>query len=677
MAIDFRNSPFGTVAKPITIPSSTKVIFVADLFAEDYVGGAELTSESLITSSPHELFKLKCSQLTEKLLTENLEKFWVFGNFTSLDPQLIPLIVTQLKYSVVEYDYKYCKFRSPEKHKEQQGVVCDCHNTPTGKLVADFLQSACVTWWMSEKQKQKHTTLFPTLESPHSLVLSSVFDKVTLAYISKIREANLITPKKGWIVLGSNSWIKGTEQAIKWCIDNNKEYEVVSNLPYNELLDKLATAEGLVYLPLGGDTCPRLVIEAKLLGRKLHINENVQHAKEEWFATDNIPEIEGYLYATPKLFWDTLSEHIESASKQPTISGYVTTYNCVKQQYPIRKCIESMLQFCDEVCVVDGGSTDDTLNVLAGLVYKGIDVQTCEDMYVWVQLSKASGESEVLFPDEFRGFKRDSRFNVKVVFRDWSSKREAIFDGEQKAVARNMCTKEFCWQMDSDEVVHPDDAKKIPILCRALRNQPQGALVIALPVVEYWGGTDKVRIDITPWKWRLSKNHPDLTHGIPSDLRYTDTNGLVWASTGTDGCDMITKSTGERVPFVSFYNEQVDAARKAALSGNTQALLAYEGWYNQIIENVPCVYHFSWYDLPRKIRLYRDFWTKHWCQITGKDYVDSAETNMMFDVPWSQVTEEMIEHRAKELKDMGGWIWHRKWDGYKTPWIKVNRNLEL
>ena len=51
---------------------------------------------------------------------------------------------------------------------------------------------------------------------------------------------------------------------------------------------------------------------------------------------------------------------------------------------------------------------------------------------------------------------------------------------------------------------------------------------------------------------------------------------------------------------------------------------------------------------------------------------DTAETNMMFDLPWSQVTEEMIDARAAELKEgTGGWIWHRKWTGENVPHITV------
>ena len=43
-----------------------------------------------------------------------------------------------------------------------------------------------------------------------------------------------------------------------------------------------------------------------------------------------------------------------------TISGYTTTYNCLKEDYPFLESIQSMLGFCDEVVVVDGCSDDGT-----------------------------------------------------------------------------------------------------------------------------------------------------------------------------------------------------------------------------------------------------------------------------------------------------------------------------
>lgn len=655
---DFNSNVFG--GKPaLQIPASAKVVFVSDMFADEYAGGAELTSQALIDSSPFEVFKLHSRDVSLSLLQQGVDKFWIFGNFTQMNAQLIPSIVGNVRYSILEYDYKYCKARSPEKHFDLEHTACDCHNQMNGKIISAFFYGSMHIWWMSEKQRDRYITLFPFLAERDNTVLSSVFDDTTLAFIKSLRSKQSDQERKGWIVLGSNSWIKGADAAKHWCDENGKECEVVWNVPYNQLLEKLSKAEGFVYLPLGGDTCPRMVIEAKLLGCKLHLNDFVQHKNEEWFTTDNPQEIEEYLYTARKTFWSGITA---AMNYKATISGYTTTFNCVKQQYPFEQCIQSMLQFCDEVCVVDGGSSDETLHRLAALAYPSLSFAQKVDFEVLSPSWASLGNYE--FPDEHQGIKKDPRIRVKVVLRDWNHPRFAVFDGQQKAEARAMCTKDFCWQMDSDEVVHEDDAVRIPELCRSM---PQGADVLSLPVIEFWGGPDKVRLDTQPWKWRLSRNKPNITHGIPGELRRTDENGDLYATEGTDGCDMIDRETLERLPHISFYTQDVENARRVAMLGNPQAKKEYEQWFNAVANGLPGVFHYSWYDLPRKIRLYRDYWTKHWNSLYGKSLEDTAENNMMFDVPWSQVTEEMIEERAKLMKaKLGGWIWHRKWDGVTT-----------
>jgi len=605
------------------------------MFTSDYVGGAELTTDALIDESPVKVQRLHSKDVNLSALNSGADKMWVFGNFAALNPELIPSIVSNLKYCVLEYDYKYCRARSPEKHAAATGSPCDCHEQMNGKLISAFYYGAKGLFWMSQKQKERYLRLFPFLAEKDNVVLSSVFSKNTLGVINRLRAAK--GPKSGWIVLGSDSWVKGAEAAKKWCIDNNKDYQVLWNIPYEQMLAKMAAAEGFVYLPAGADTCPRMVIEAKLLGCQVVLNDNVQHKDEEWFDTDDISSISEYLYTAPALFWRSI---LKIEERKPTISGYTTTYNCVDQGYPFEESIRSMLQFCDEVCVVDGGSTDRTYHVLSALA------------------EEVNTDSEKL--------------KIKIVPRDWDHPRFAVFDGMQKAEARKMCTKDFCWQMDSDEIVHEDDAAKVPELCSKL---PKGADILALPVIEYWGGPEKVRLDVQPWKWRLSKNSPHITHGIPADLRQTDSEGNVYAREGTDGCDMIHASTGERLPHVTFHSTDAESARQAACQGIQAAQVWYGNWFNSVINSLPGVHHYSWYDLPRKIRTYKNYWTKHWLSLYGKSVDDTADNNMMFDLPWSEVTDEMIEARAKEMKEkLGGWIWHRKWNGSPTPHITVNRN---
>ncbi len=631
------------------------------MFISDYVGGAELTTEALISASPFEVFKLHAKDVSMELLKQGIDKFWIFGNFATMNPNLIPSIVANLKYSIVEYDYKFCKARSPEKHHIETGSPCDCADNTTGKMVSAFYFGSMGLWWMSEKQKQIYLQTFPFLAEKDNIVLSSVFDKTTLGAIKNLRAISFGKERNGWIVLGSNSWVKGADLAEEWCKDNGKNYEVVWNVPYDQLLTKLAFAEGFVYLPKGGDTCPRMVIEAKLLGCKLELNENVQHKDEEWFTTNDLEDIEGYLFSTPGLFWNGIKQMM---NYRPKISGYTTAYNCVKAEYPFVQCIESMLQFCDEVCIVDGGSTDGTWEMLIDLVMrsKGITLSSLseEARLSTIECSKAGASSE------------DKKLRIKQVKRDWSYKRHPIFDGMQKAEARTMCQYDFCWQMDSDEIVHEDDVTKIHELAR---NMPKSIDIIALPVIEYWGSSEKVRMDIQPWKWRLSRNNPDITHGIPVELRKTDEDGQPYALPGTDGCDMISKTTGERIQFIGFYTAEIDNVRKIGMAGDENARKQYESWFNHVVSQLPPVFHYSWFDLSRKVRLYRDYWQNHWAALWNQDTTDTAKNNMMFGIPWANVTDEMIADRTKQMKEkLGGWIWHRPWDGITTtPHITCSR----
>jgi len=612
------------------IPDDCEVVFVADFFAEDLVGGAELTTEALIQSSPFKVFKIRSRDVTMQSLEKGHHKFWIFGNWAGLDKNLIPSIVTNMKYSILEYDYKFCKYRSPEKHQAATGVQCDCENDAVGKITSAFYLGAKNLWWMSEKQQARYLKKFPFLAEKQQIVLSSVFSEDFWVALKSIRETQSEN-RSGWIVLGSASWIKGTDDAVAWCKSQGHSYEVVQSLSPVDFLKKLSTAEGLVYLPKGGDTCPRMVIEAKLLGCKLHLNDYVEHATEEWFSSSDPLETESYLYAARETFWNGIKSSMEW---KPTISGYTTVRNCISQEYPWEKTIESMLGFCDEVVVLDGGSTDGT----------------------WERLQELAKDNEKIVARQF--------------VRDWESRRFAVFDGAQKAEARKLCTKEFCWQMDSDEILPPTDWEKVRNICTTLH---PAADLVCLPVIEYWGSKEKVRLDITPWKWRLSRNKSYITHGIPAHLRATDEMGELYAKPGTDGCDYVHAETGEIIPFIGFYDQNAHEARVKALSGDKTALQAYQKWFNAVVVGLPSVRHFSWFDIERKIRTYSAYWQRHWESLYNIRQEDTAENNMFFDKPWSEVTDTEISDLAVRLaKETGGHIFHSKVNWSKpTPHLRI------
>lgn len=318
------------------------------------------------------------------------------------------------------------------------------------------------------------------------------------------------------------------------------------------------------------------------------------------------------------------------------LSGYTTTYNCIKSEYPWKDSIESLLGFCDEVIVLDGGSDDGTW----------------EELLSWANI--------------------EDKLVVNQNIIDWKDERFAYqSDGVQKAKARSLCSGEWCWQSDVDEIVKSKDFEKIKSLIETL---PENLDILCLPVIEYWGNKGKVRVDVNPWKWRLSRNKSYITHGIPASHRRYDEKGRIFAAEGTDGCNYIHIETYENLPIATFYSQEMENIRQAACAGQEQYLTIYRNLLQHLTENMPVVYHYSWYNLERKIKNYRDYWSKFWCSLYNKTLEDTAENNMMFDKPWSQVSDQEIVNLSEKLEsEMGGWIFHRKIDwNQKTSWVHLN-----
>jgi hypothetical protein len=292
-------------------------VFVADAYVEDYVGGAELSTQGLIDLADVPVIKLYSNQITSEIIHSLKDYHWVFTNASHMDKTSYIEAIKTLQYSVVEYDYKFCKLRSIEKHIEIEGS-CQCEQGSFGKLFAVFLAKASTVFWMSEDQSKRYFERFPVLETKSNYILSSIFNSElldTLAATAKPKESK----EESYLILGSDSWIKGTEDAILHAQKNNLKYEIVSGLPYREMLDKIASHQGLIFLPKGADTCPRLVIEAALMGSRLILNNNVQHQDEVWFKNQNIKKMRAYLEGRAAFFWDTLHSHT-IAPRVPTPS---------------------------------------------------------------------------------------------------------------------------------------------------------------------------------------------------------------------------------------------------------------------------------------------------------------------------------------------------------------------
>lgn len=279
-----------------------KIIFVADLFVEQYIGGAELTTEALLEKNEKfEFVKINSNLINIDFINANKQNKWIFGNYNNLDPLCMFKIMKEISYYIIEYDYKFCKIRNPTLHYMLDGN-CLCEKTEKGKLISLFMKNSKIIFFMSEKQRNIYLNKFSYLNKDKTIILSSVFKKEDLDYIKNIQKIK----NNKWLIFNSEYPLKGTKQSIEYAKLHKLDYELVSNIQHKEMLDKLSISKGLIFLPIGEDTCPRLVIEAKLLNCEIICNENVQHNEESWFL--NKETIMEYLEKRVGFFWSKISE---------------------------------------------------------------------------------------------------------------------------------------------------------------------------------------------------------------------------------------------------------------------------------------------------------------------------------------------------------------------------------
>tara|TARA_R110000824_G_scaffold170181_3_gene347468 strand:+ start:7178 stop:8809 length:1632 start_codon:yes stop_codon:yes gene_type:complete len=342
------------------------IVCCADAFVEDYIGGAELTTEAILSSSFMPIARINSQNVSVDILKQFKDRFWIFGNIANLSEEALVYSAKNLNYAVIEYDYKFCKFRSIEKHIEFEGA-CDCDTSRRGKIMSIFFGKANNLWFMSEKQRQIYIDKFPFLNNVRVKVLSSLFDPKVLNHFENLeeKERNDI-----WLIQDSQSWIKGTSDAIEYAKEHNLKYQLIKDLSHDEVLAKFATSKGLIFLPKGGDTCPRLVIEAKLSGCELILNDFVQHKDEYWF-TGTKEQTIAYLRSRGKEFWDLTL--FTSNLRLPTCTSgsfrmaktnfkiIVPTYNSEKWTKSLIKSVKNQEYPNFECYIGDDISTDRTI----------------------------------------------------------------------------------------------------------------------------------------------------------------------------------------------------------------------------------------------------------------------------------------------------------------------------
>jgi len=309
---------FSNLPREYSIPRIAEFVWVEDFFIEEILGGAELTSDAIIRglNAPQRIKHMHSQSLTETLVKINKHKTWIFGNQTQVPFHILDLFLSLgIRYYFFEYDYKPCIYRSIKKHELSSGKPCDCHLNSYGMFQAQWMAGAQKIFWCSTGQKDQFYRIYPELlegrDPSRDVIQWSTFYPESILKMRELREARNrgeVEVQDRWIVLDSDSWIKGTEDSVKFCRENNMNFQLVKGVSNDEFLRLLNTSRGMVFLPLDIDVGSRTKIESLLVGAESITNGNVLPSFEPLFLAGNVADIESWLLDGPARFWRNVED---------------------------------------------------------------------------------------------------------------------------------------------------------------------------------------------------------------------------------------------------------------------------------------------------------------------------------------------------------------------------------
>jgi len=273
-----------------------KILFIADFFADQVLGGGELNNEVLM----EKLYKRghtvrRVNSHLVNLMDLHYNENIIVSNFANLSEENKDYLQCK-NYIIYEHDHKYLPGRNPGIYPEYCAPEEDIINR---QFYAKAKAVLC--------QSQFHANIArKNLELDNIVSLGgNLWSDGHLELLEEICKNPQRQTKHAIMV--SNTDHKNTHGAINFCEAMNLEYDLIQPSEPSTFLRELGSRSTLVFLPKTPETLSRVVVEARMMGMGTKTTNNVGAVHEEWFSKKGLDLIEHMRYKKEEIINITLS----------------------------------------------------------------------------------------------------------------------------------------------------------------------------------------------------------------------------------------------------------------------------------------------------------------------------------------------------------------------------------
>lgn len=252
----------------------TNIVFVADFYVDEVVGGGELNNDELIKilkSLERKVLCLKSRDCSPEFIEENLDSSYIIANFISLPEQSKKILEKKCRYLIYEHDHKYLKSRDPSLFED--------YTAPPEEIINYSFYKRSLGVLCQSKLHQQVVKKNLKIEQIYSLG-GNLWSLDTLRKLEEYAEKDKQSKYSVW---NSYNPIKCSSLAKAYCYKNKLEMDSIGPLPYHDFLEKITNNQNFIFFPQTLETLGRVVVECRMAGMRVISNNKVGALSEDWF----------------------------------------------------------------------------------------------------------------------------------------------------------------------------------------------------------------------------------------------------------------------------------------------------------------------------------------------------------------------------------------------------------